>query len=109
MGVFFYCSSVIYVRRRKTEPRHLSYVVSDRLENPYLHAEVLVINGRQVLLVSFLRYRADTPSLPVPFSATGPFAKIRLPQPREDGKFFVVAVFLSRCFARALPVPFSSH
>ena len=34
-----------------------------------LTPEILVINDRQVLLVSFLRCRADTPSLPVLCSA----------------------------------------
>ena len=90
--VTWYWRRILHIRRLQT-----------------LHAEILVINDRQVLLVLFLRSRAESPSLPALFSATGPFAKIRLPQPGKDGKFFVVAVFLPRCFAHALPVIFTSH
>ena len=74
----------------------------------------------QVLFVLFLTLLCSHPVLAHPVfrpmqqqpglsAVAGPFVKARLPQPGEDGKFFVVAVFLPRCFAHALPVPFSSH
>ena len=57
----------------------------------------------QVLLVSFFTLPCSHPVLARPVfrpmqqqsglsAVAGPFAKVRLPQPGEDGKFFVVAV-----------------
>ena len=78
----------------------------------------------QVLLASFLRCRAHTRSLTAPFSgrcsssilgllaAEGPFAKVRLPEPVEEGEFcfrlcFSVMMLRSRPVSD-LPYTFSS-
>ena len=58
--------------------------------------QVLLVSFYPVLACLVFRLMQEQPGLS---AAAGPFAKIRLPQPGKDGKFFVVAAFLSRCFA----------
>ena len=59
-----------------------------------------------VLARAVFRLMQEQPGLS---AATGPFAKTRLPQPGEDSKFFVVAVFFATMLgsrpARALLFP----
>ena len=64
------------------------------------------VSELQVLLVSFLRCRARTPSLPASFSGQfsssmlgllaveGPFAKAQLPEPVVEGEFCFCCVLL---------------
>ena len=74
----------------------------------------------QVLLVSFLRCHAHTPSLPAPFSDRCSSSRACRPRqgcsPRFGCRsrawtvsFFCGCVILSRCVAHALPMHFPSH